>query len=111
MMHRYAKFLLGFILLVNLIYSGSALANGFEGTCWGGWPHMMSWGWGGMFMVGIVGLILVLAVFYLVFQHPRSSTEQRDRVSDTPFEVLQKRYARGEISREEYQRMKEDLKG
>ncbi len=110
-MRWYAKFLLGLVFIVNLLYSGSASANGFEGTRWGGWPHMMSWGWGGMFMVGVVGLIILLAVLFLVFQNPLSSTEHRDRGSDTPFEVLQKRYARGEISREEYQRMKQDLKG
>jgi putative membrane protein len=35
----------------------------------------------------------------------------RGRAGETPLEILKKRYAKGEIAREEYERMKKDLEG
>lgn len=80
-----------------------------------GWPHMMSWDWmswrwGGMFGIGLLALIVILALIFVVFQRYRISPEPVKRTGDTPMEVLQKRYAKGEISRDEFLKIKEDLK-
>ena len=68
----------------------------------GGWP-MMHYGYGGWFM----WLILVIAVaiaIYFILQAQRGGS-----VREMPLEILKKRYAKGELTKGEYDRMKRDL--
>lgn len=67
-----------------------------------GWP-MMHYGYGGWFMSLLFVIVIVIA-FYLIMQSHRDRT-----VWETPLEILKKRYAKGEITKEEYDRMKQDL--
>jgi putative membrane protein len=79
----------------------------------------MEWGWGWMFSGGLwmllfwgglIGLV-VLALRGLaggsLSQTNRGSTPHQS--GPTPLEILQARYARGEISQEEYQQIKTTL--
>ncbi|GAB6061879.1 SHOCT domain-containing protein [Deferrisoma palaeochoriense] len=64
---------------------------------------MPGFGWLVMILFwGIVGVGVVLAVRWFLAQQPR-------RRDETPLEILKRRYAAGEISREEYERMRRDL--
>ena len=70
-----------------------------------GWD-MFGYGYGGLLM-WLLLIVLVVVVVYFIFRQQtvgRSST-----TNETPLEILKKRYARGEISKEEYDRMKNDL--
>ena len=68
----------------------------------GGWP-MMYYGYGGWFMWLIPVIVIAIAIYFIV-------QAQRGRsVRETPLEILKKRYAKGEISKEEFDRMKRDL--
>lgn len=68
----------------------------------GGWPMMPYW-FGGWFM-WLIPVIVIIIVFYLLMQ------SQRGRfVRETPLEILKKRYSKGEITKEEYDRIKQDL--
>jgi len=76
---------------------------------------MMGWGGYGMgaigwlFMLLFWGLIiigLVLGVRWLWSQGPSGRSAG---TGDDPLVILMRRYARGEISKEEYDRMKQDL--
>lgn len=59
----------------------------------------------GMTLVWIVPLLLVLLLL-------RRSTGDRDeRRGKTPLEILEERYARGELSRDEYLKRRADLEG
>jgi len=58
----------------------------------------------------IIGLILLLVVLYLVFRKSGVSTSFNSE-SESPLEVLQKRYINGEIDKEEYLEKKDILKG
>lgn len=78
--------------------------------CQWGWhmtPWGMGWGWfGGIAMVVfwvavIVGIVLL--VRWLVTSPGQGQREE------TALEILKKRYARGEISREEFEEKKKDL--
>lgn len=72
-----------------------------------------SFGWWGMgfgmvFMLLFWGLIILgitVLIRWLLTQSP-PNRQSRDK---TPLEILQERYARGEIEREEYEQKKRDL--
>jgi putative membrane protein len=84
---------------------------------WHGWD--MGFGWGGWLIGGLVMLLFwggVIAVaFFAIRALMRSGGGQAEgsgsqlRGGDSALGILQKRYARGEISREEYLEMKQDL--
>ena len=73
--------------------------------------------WGGMWIWPFVMLVVMLLVAYLVFGRrgpgpPFWHSEDRPRYRqdpDTPLDILKRRYAKGEISREEFERMKDDV--
>lgn len=67
-----------------------------------GWP-MMHYGYGG-WLIWLLLLIVIVIAFYLVV-HGRKGRTTRE----TPLEILKNRYARGEITKEDYDRMKQDL--
>ena len=81
---------------------------------------MMGWnyGWGMMFLGGLLmllfwGIVIALAVWAI----RKFTRSERDREEgkplafreDSALEILKQRYAKGEISREEYQNMRRDL--
>jgi putative membrane protein len=74
-------------------------------------------GWGTMLCGGVLGLLVLAAlVVIVVLLFTRNSTEggeTRDRpmpTSQSPLDILKERYARGEITQEEYQEMREHLR-
>lgn len=88
-----------------------------EGYRYYGHPHMWGgdWGWGGMFLGPLFGLLFIagvaVAIVFVVRAlssdgggGPRSS---RQRALD----ILDERFARGEIDKEEYDSRKRSLKG
>lgn len=87
---------------------------------------MMGWnfGWqwvffGGLMMVLFWGGVIALAMFTVQaltgkrkVAGPGNHYELRRREGErTPLELLQTRYANGEVSRDEYARMQQDLQG
>jgi putative membrane protein len=75
---------------------------------------------GGGWLIGLVVLVLILlllgggiaAVVWFVSQSSRNSRQgpgQEPRRESEALEILRRRYAAGEIDREEFQRMREDL--
>lgn len=85
------------------------------------WQHMHDWGYGpasgGWWMMGLGWLIPLLVLGVLVWiavQFGRrhqlgASPEQRGVRADRALDILRERYAKGEISREEFNAMKQDL--
>lgn len=92
------------------------------------WQHMWNgngpgmWPWG--FMMGFVWLVLFgLVIFFAVYAARQWSADRREAAGgpsggphreqpeESPREILDRRYAEGELSREEYERMKDDLAG
>ncbi|MFD2191967.1 SHOCT domain-containing protein [Pistricoccus aurantiacus] len=70
-----------------------------------GWVHML---FGGLMMVLFWGAVIALAVFLV-----RSLTRNRNNAVSyqrpTALELLQERYARGEIDKQDYEERKRDL--
>lgn len=82
--------------------------NGFGQFC-NGFFSMGRYPYGGSIMM-IIGFILVLVVLYMVFKKT-GGTASSNSESESPLEVLQKRYINGEINKEEYLEKKDILKG
>ncbi|MGA2140964.1 MAG: SHOCT domain-containing protein [Brevinematales bacterium] len=71
-------------------------------------PGMMGWfGWGGMLMGLIFLLILIMVVIILTRSIKGGSLISP--TADTPLDILKKRYAKGEISKDDFDRIKKDL--
>jgi len=75
------------------------------------WDHMAEHGWGwGLMGVGMLlfWMLIILAIVALVkwLRTPQADASPREK---TALAILQERYARGEIDREEYQQKKADL--
>lgn len=66
----------------------------------------------GMMGLGlIVPLLLIGLVAYAFGWRPLFNQKRSALPSETPADILKERYARGEISREEYDQMQQDLEG
>ena len=59
----------------------------------------------------IVPLLLIGLVAYALGWRPQLNQNGSAQIGQTPLEILKARYARGEISREEYDQMHQDLEG
>ncbi|WP_242947944.1 SHOCT domain-containing protein [Carboxydocella sp. ULO1] len=85
------------------------------GRWFGGWGYDPFINGGGWWMMGIGMLFNILfwgVLIYLAirFLNKGGFGSFGGNHGETPEEILRKRYARGEITREEYQQMLEDLK-
>jgi len=76
------------------------------------WEYGMGWGWGwlGMILFWLVPILLIAVVlkyfFGSGFRPNPGARDDRHRALD----VLEERYARGDIDREEYLQKRDDLK-
>ncbi len=106
-----------FFLLTVLLGMGSeSFAQGYGG--WGMGPGMMGWGMGyGMGWLWMIIMIvfwvavivgIVLLIRWLVLS-TRTASSHHKQEEESALEILKKRYARGEIDREEFEQRKKDL--
>ncbi len=59
---------------------------------------------------GLIGpLLLIGAVAYALGWQPQFNQTRPAQNSQTPLEILKARYVRGEITREEYEQVRQDL--
>ena len=75
----------------------------------GGWGPMMHYGfgYGGMFM-WIIFLIAIGFLIYFIVQAQKTKV-QTPTQSESPLDILKKRYAKSEINKEDFDRIKRDL--
>jgi putative membrane protein len=71
-----------------------------------GYGHMMNWG--GAWIMWLFFAILVILLIYL-FVRGFGAGGSPLAGNETPLDILKKRYARGEITREQFDEMKKDL--
>jgi putative membrane protein len=98
--------LLAIPLLVATTGTAAAMGGGYGGGMMGG-------GWGGMGGLGLFGggmflwpLLLVGLVLLLVY---RTNREEQTSMTDTALAELRERYARGELSDEEFESRRSSL--
>lgn len=68
------------------------------------WHGMGPWGW--LMMVAFWAMVVFLIVWLV-----RSTATPRRREEDTPLRILDERFARGEIDREDYDERRKVLEG
>ncbi|MBP9882738.1 MAG: SHOCT domain-containing protein [Chitinophagales bacterium] len=77
------------------------MMNAFEGHGWGmGWG--MGWWW-------IIGLIIVVAVVWMVVKSMNANSRGNLPSGKSALEILKERYAQGGIDKEEFEERKKDL--
>jgi putative membrane protein len=88
--------------MINLLvgsYNNSHEAQGWHM----GWGHV-NYGYGG-FMMFITLIVIGIIIYFLV----KYSKENYKEEKETPIEILKKRYAKGEITKEKFEEMKKEL--
>ncbi|KMQ49858.1 hypothetical protein CHISP_3211 [Chitinispirillum alkaliphilum] len=71
------------------------------------WHEHMRWGWGGFVMM-VLWIVLIAAIIYWVIRAAQRGGAQGSG-QESAIDILKKRYARGEISKEEFEDRKRDL--
>jgi len=77
---------------------------------WGSWGYGHGWGMPFLGVGPFLSLAIIVGVIYFLFRQDgplrgRSPEEQADSARD----ILDRRYARGELTKEQYEQMKRDL--
>lgn len=98
------------------------MMDGFEPGCYGHGMHgrrnwnMMPYGYGGWMGHGFFGpfgwliLLIVLVIIVYVIVKAARGGYHGTAAGENALDILKKRYARGEITKEQFDKMKEDLK-
>ena len=98
-----------FVFLIVLISVLSVTMWGLGGGYMSGMIGMMGYGWGSMVLIPIAFLVLIaIGAYYLVTGSAGTSRSASNR-SESALEMLKKRYAKGEITREQFLTMRKEL--
>ena len=98
----------------------------FGENAWGQWgggyggygmgPGMMGWGYGmgwiGMIFMAAFWIAVIVGIVFLIrwlAVSTGSAGKKRGEAEESALEILKKRYARGEIKKEEFEEKKKDL--
>jgi len=102
--------LLAFIALVAFSWGGHFMAGPFG---YGFHPFVGPWFFGAWGIGLLVRLLFFGLLFWLIFRVFRGGRGFRrgwyDSMHDSPSEILRRRYASGEINREQYEEMRRTL--
>jgi putative membrane protein len=78
------------------------------GFTWG-WNQMMNFGYGGgMFMMFIFAIVIGLIIYFIITN--TKSNRYTGGFSETSLDIIKERFAKGEITEQEFEKMKKTLK-
>jgi putative membrane protein len=76
-------------------------------------PGMMNWGygmgWGWMIIMAVFWISVIVAIVFLIRWVILSTKITGTKSDESALEILKKRYAKGEISKEEFEEKKKDI--
>ena len=75
----------------------------------GGWNQMMNFGYGGgIFMMFMFAIVIGLIIYFIIAN--TKSNKYTGEFSETSLDIIKERFAKGEITEEEFEKMKKALK-
>ncbi len=88
----------------------NSMMGGAVNSLWGG----SSWSWlmlivGIVFWIAIIVVIILLIIWLYRQVSGKTASQGREAAGESPLEILQKRYARGELTSKEFEGMKKEL--
>jgi putative membrane protein len=95
------------VAILAVVLLGPMLMMGF-----GGWGAMMGFGfgwWPFMFIVPLAFVVLVVLGIYYLVSGQRSQSASAGHAENEALRILKERYARGEVTSEQYAKMRKDL--
>jgi putative membrane protein len=101
--------ILGVIIILTLVLGA---ISGWRYGIWGMMGPGIMAGFGWMWLMPVFGIVFLGLIIWAIVASVRSSGESKGSDSskaDSALEVLKKRYARGEINKEEYEEKKKGL--
>jgi putative membrane protein len=103
-------------ILVTLFLAALTVKSFGQGGDWGAGHEMGGWGYGGLGWLGIILMVLfwlavIVGIIFLIRWLAVSAAVKGSGATsgDSPLDILKKRYARGEINKEEFEQKKKDL--
>jgi putative membrane protein len=100
------------LAILILLVLGFLLLWGFRGTGYGMMGPGMMGGYGSMFLLPIFIIVILGLVIWAAVTATQKSSGKPDITgykAETPLDILKRRYAQGEIDKEEYETKKRDL--
>ena len=107
-MGKLFRFLLLASMVANLLPRADAFAE-WHGYGWGPCSGMMGWGCFGGIMMGIIWIGAIIVIVLLIRRLLASRHVGGSKGEESALDILRKRYARGEINKEEFEEKKKDL--
>ena len=91
--------------MMNMMMGGNMMGSG---GMMGNYPSYYGYGynsfWNILWLIFLIGVIAL--IIWLIYKLTKKGKE-----SETPINILQKRYAKGEINKKQFEEMKKELKG
>jgi putative membrane protein len=106
-MKKLLRFLSYSAVLLSTVFLACNGYNGYYSPMMGR-GRMYGYSMGGSFM-GIIWIALLLLIGFGIYYFIKNKDIKSDS-NEMPLDILKRRYAKGEITKEEYKQMKEDLK-
>ena len=89
---------------------GEGPGQGMMGPGMMGWGYGMGWFWPILMLVFWIAVIVGI-VFLIRWLIVSTRIRERGGFEESAIEILKKRYARGEITKDEFEKMKKDIGG
>lgn len=95
----------GLPMMSWMMGGGGSPMMGYGG--WNGWGNMMGWGRFGWILMLFFWILVVLTIVALI-RYLTGSKRNTDK--DVPLNILRARYAKGDISKKEFDKIKNDIR-
>ena len=69
--------------------------------------YALGWGWWGGLLTSFVGIAFIVLVVWAII---RATTHHNSEAKQTPLDIAKERYAKGEITKEQFEDMRHTLK-